>query len=103
MAKEIKNLAEANKISEMSLRWAREELGIITGRRNIPTGSVDAYLDIPVLWSEYKKKDYAYKINFYLLTSTENIFTKSRFYVVRLISGQRENKDKCIYSIAGSC
>ena len=30
LAKELKNLAEANKISEMSLRRAREELGIIT-------------------------------------------------------------------------
>ena len=30
MAKEIKNLASANRISEMSLRRAREELGIIT-------------------------------------------------------------------------
>ncbi|RGQ60144.1 hypothetical protein DWY88_15980 [Mediterraneibacter gnavus] len=41
MAKEIKNLAEANKISEMSLRRAREELGIITRKtKTFPPESV---------------------------------------------------------------
>lgn len=41
LAKEIKNLAEANKISEGSLQRAREELGIVTRKtKELPPRSI---------------------------------------------------------------